>query len=324
MTAVWPEPAGWRWRDRLLYASLWAVTFPTLVGMLAFARPEWDPINHGRPILLAAAASILLAAQLMRDRFAVGVAVLALGINALWTASAFEPPARTEAHRFAQPDPVAQLKVITFNMWIHNRRIDDAIRFLQQEQADLVLLLEVPRAYRKEVEQRLGDIYPAVHSCPLMRGCDGLLLSRYPMLQASYHQRDADLPPLVYARLQLPSGRTIDVTGTHMSRPNAVRRQMREIDGMIEFLSTRSGPMVLLGDFNLTPWSSLLARLERRAGMQRHATFGGSWPAQNWYEFPVFMIDHVLTSRGAASASISYGPRLGSDHLPVIARLTLQ
>lgn len=324
MTTAWPERAGWRWRDCLLYAGLWAVTYPTLVGLLAFARPEWDPINHGRPMLVAGAALLLLAAQLMRDRFATGLAALAFGINALWIASAFEPPARTEVQRFAQTAPAAQLKIITFNMWIHNRRIDDAIRFLQREQPDVVLLLEVPRAYRTEIEQRLNDLYPAAHSCPQIRGCDGLLLSRYPMIEASYRQRDADLPPFVYARLQLPSGRALDVVGTHMARPNAVRRQAREVDGMIEFLATRGEPVVLLGDFNLTPWSSLLARLERRAGLQRHVTFGGSWPAQTWYEWPVFMIDHVLTTRGAATASISYGPRLGSDHLPVMARVTLK
>lgn len=320
------EPGAWRWRDRWRYAALWAVAYPTLVGALAFARPELDVINHGRPMLLAAAVVVQAIALSMRDRFASGLAALALSINALWIGSAITnvpAPVRTS---LALQGGRTELKVITFNMWLYNRRVDAVIAFVRREQPDIMLLLEVPRAHRAKIEAQLRDLLPSVHSCPLARGCDGLLLSRFPMSEASYHQRDGDLPPFVTARLQLPSGRAIDVIGTHMARPNAVRRQAREVEGLIESASSRQAhdtPLIMLGDFNLTPWSSLLARLERRTGLQRHATFGGSWPAQKWYERPLFMIDHVLSTRGATSGTVSFGPRLGSDHLPVIATIRL-
>lgn len=321
------KPGAWRWRDRWLYAALWAVAYPTLAGAWAFARPEFDVINHGRPMLLAGAAIVLLAAQCLRDRFATGLAALALAINAAWIGSAIAKVPAPGRAPLALQSTRTPLKVITFNMWKYNRNVDEAIAFVRREEPDLILLLEVPRAHRAKIEERLKDILPSAHSCPLPRGCDGLLLSRYPATEASYHQRDAELPPLVYARLQLASGSTIDVIGTHMARPNWVRRQAREIDGLIEFASgwnARGTPLVILGDFNLTPWSSLLARLERRAGVQRHVTLGGSWPALHWYEQPLFMIDHVLSSRGTTSGTVTFGPRLGSDHLPVTVQLRLE
>jgi endonuclease/exonuclease/phosphatase (EEP) superfamily protein YafD len=75
----------------------------------------------------------------------------------------------------------------------------------------------------------------------------------------------------------------------------------------------------------MTPWSYRMQRLLAAASLRRHATFLRSWPA-GWHAglpSPALLIDHVLTTPDIRTVSIETGPYLGSDHLPIVARLRL-
>ncbi|MFE7185262.1 endonuclease/exonuclease/phosphatase family protein [Streptomyces erythrochromogenes] len=74
--------------------------------------------------------------------------------------------------------------------------------------------------------------------------------------------------------------------------------------------------VVLLGDLNGTVDDRGLAPLTSRMAAPRRG-FALSWPAS----FPVSRIDQVL-ARGATVAEIRALPATGSDHLPVVARIT--
>ena len=103
--------------------------------------------------------------------------------------------------------------------------------------------------------------------------------------------------------------------------------QTRQIDWLIAARPAFSEPTIVAGDFNMTPWSYRLQRLLASAGLRRHATFLRSWPTDRYPQFrlpaPAFLIDHVLSTPDIKSVSIRMGPNLGSDHLPVIARVRL-
>ena len=80
---------------------------------------------------------------------------------------------------------------------------------------------------------------------------------------------------------------------------------------------------IVAGDFNLTPWSFSLAHFERQASVVRHSGILGTWSVERRYFVPLFPIDHVFSSPEIRLASIMRGPRLDSDHLPVVATLLL-
>jgi endonuclease/exonuclease/phosphatase (EEP) superfamily protein YafD len=87
--------------------------------------------------------------------------------------------------------------------------------------------------------------------------------------------------------------------------------------------------LILAGDFNLTPWSFTLRRIDRQWGLERRDQALFSWPARlgdraRWaWPIPALPLDHVYAGRAWRTISITRGPRLGSDHYPIIARLAL-
>jgi endonuclease/exonuclease/phosphatase (EEP) superfamily protein YafD len=85
--------------------------------------------------------------------------------------------------------------------------------------------------------------------------------------------------------------------------------------------------MILAGDFNSTPWSFARREDDRRFGLIRRDRAMWSWPAEfvgpHGFQapFPFLPIDHIYAGPGWATVSVSRGPRLGSDHYPLIAVL---
>jgi endonuclease/exonuclease/phosphatase (EEP) superfamily protein YafD len=98
------------------------------------------------------------------------------------------------------------------------------------------------------------------------------------------------------------------------------------IDRVGRHVEQVKGPVVVVGDFNATPWSAPVIRLVRRTGLR----FGpgaraGSFPAELggrlWPTWICIPIDLVLAGHGAAVVSRKHGPRIGSDHWPVLAEI---
>jgi len=86
-------------------------------------------------------------------------------------------------------------------------------------------------------------------------------------------------------------------------------------------------PLVLLGDFNLTPHDGAFERLLVNGGLVNAAAGSGlmtTWPASagRWAgRLPGLQIDHCLVSHGIRAESFVLGPWVGSDHRPVLVRL---
>ena len=80
-----------------------------------------------------------------------------------------------------------------------------------------------------------------------------------------------------------------------------------------------SGPVLLLGDLNLTPWSYHFQKLLRDTGLVDSARGFGiqtTWPA---FLYPLRIpVDHCLVSPNLRVTSRRVGRNLGSDHLPLL------
>ena len=115
------------------------------------------------------------------------------------------------------------------------------------------------------------------------------------------------------------------VHGIHLSWPFTPDTQKRHIDRLIAMRATISTPVIFAGDFNLTPWSYQLQRWLWASALRRHGGFLATWPTDGQFRLPMplFQIDHVVTTPDIKTISMETGPRLGSDHLPVITRLEL-
>ena len=122
-------------------------------------------------------------------------------------------------------------------------------------------------------------------------------------------------------------GTPVSVLGVHLNWPLGPRNsefRNQELNSLVALSKAQGGPLLVAGDFNLTPWSEYFSdALERSELHDASVGFGlaRSWPAQF---APVgIRIDHCLLSRHWSARSTSIGPDLGSDHLPLVADVAL-
>jgi endonuclease/exonuclease/phosphatase (EEP) superfamily protein YafD len=281
----------------------------TAVGFLAPWFPELELINHFRPFILAATIPLLVGTACTGRRWLFGSAA---SLTALTLALVLLPVAYRAP---PQPDGRADLKVVTLNLLVGNRDVESAARFLEGEQADVVLLQEADRLHAALFE-RLRGTYPHAY-CP-DRVCSLALLSRREWLDAGRQDVPPRRPLLIWARFSV-RGKPVRVVGIHMPYPFEPQRQAQHTEWLIAHLRGQAEPLVLAGDLNLTPFSWKFTRLVHEVGLETHLLAGFSWPAHRYR--PVVLLDHVLTTPGFATVAARVGPPVGSDHRPVIVEL---
>ena len=294
----------------LALVTLFVITF---AGLLAPLYAPFDLINHLRLHFLETAVALIVVFALLRARrLAMGAFVLAL-VNLVLAAPAFALTATVE-------DGEPALKVVTLNTWGANaepRRIE---AFLRRQDADLVLLLEAGETVAPMLE-RMSDVYPHRVDCMQQQLCRLALLSKREMIEPRAIFRSDASPPSIVARFEV-AGRGFTFYGVHIARPFDANSQRFDIDRLIAALRSIQGPLILAGDFNTTPWSWAMTRLTLATGMVRGRVFGATWPARRPL-FPQFLIDHVLARGGIGIVEVRNGRANGSDHLPIIAEISL-
>ena len=80
------------------------------------------------------------------------------------------------------------------------------------------------------------------------------------------------------------------------------------------------GPVVLTGDFNATHFSRILKTVLTRSHLANIGSFEGTWPTM-WPALLRVPLDHVLVSPGLPVGR-QLGPPIGSDHLPLLVRVS--
>ena len=220
----------------------------------------------------------------------------------------------------APPSAPGQIKVIELNVWRDNRHLPQIADWLASQHPDVVVLVECGPRLRDAVLQRLG-----------WRGTAGYLSStmiftpqRYTVMTRPSVARASQLT-FVNATYANESG-PFEIVATHLGWPGSQqagqRRDLRKV-----ILERPMDRMILAGDFNSTPWSFARRQDDHAFGLIRRDRAMWSWPAeftgQHGFRapFPFLPIDHVYAGPGWATVSVSRGPRLGSDHYPLIAVL---
>ena len=129
---------------------------------------------------------------------------------------------------------------------------------------------------------------------------------------------------MIWGRVHVPEHDgivPITVVGTHFALALPSRRQFQNKDSLAAFLNTIEGDVLVLGDFNATPWSHVVSDLASATNTNLVHRFLPTWPAIG--PAPQFPIDLMLVSKGIGRVSVARGDVRGSDHRPVIAMLAL-
>ena len=265
-------------------------------------------------VLLTIIATLL--ASRRRCRWAAALlpfaAISALPIYSAW-------PAEERA-----ADPADQLTVMNVNVNAANGNFDSLLNLVEQELPDLIVLVEMTAAWQSAIET-LSTLYP-YRIVVLQQDRFGIaLLSRLP-----FHDQEAvDLltTPAISARVTV-AGRSLRIIGVHLRPPvsagwAAIRNQQLVEIGRL--LGDRSEPVMIVGDFNITTYSSIFSRWLEDNELRSAATptvITISWPT--FLPLLGILIDQFIVSDSISIDGLRRGPAFGSDHYPLTATLSLR
>jgi len=295
-----------------LGASLTVLSLSLLAGLLTPLWPYLELANQFRLLWLAGTVLTAIVAAAIGARYLLRASVILIVLNAL--------PVLVSLASLPGSAASPTLTITTLNVWAGNRNIDAVVDFLSGSGSDVVVLQEVDARLEAALLPRLADVFPYVVSCA-QRNCGLMLLSRTPFVESGSQDRGGTVPPLVWAPFPGESG-PFRVVGVHLAFPFQPKFQAAQIAYLSERFAVVTEPTVLVGDFNLGPFTWKLNRLLMKTGFRRHLTFAASWPANRL--MPVVLLDNLLASAEFDAVGSRAGPHVGSDHLPLTFELSLK
>lgn len=273
----------------LLLAPTLLIAF--ILCFRAFRKPAWGALQAGLVILVLA-----------------GVALLGIEVNL--------------------PGDPKKVEVTAMSLNVHfaNRRLPKALEYIRKQQVDLLLLQENKGDGASPAKWLAGKL-----GWNLVEADEVAILSRWPLGRAEVVPSKAlQFRSLLAVEVQAPKPFT--AATVHWSSPQylrgveemrrGARRQTTDFHQTLAMISSIKGPLILGGDFNNPPhhkhMRSLSSRLENSFGARG---YGLGWTFHR--KLPLVRIDHILVGGGMKTETCHVGPSLDSDHLPLVAGLSL-
>jgi endonuclease/exonuclease/phosphatase (EEP) superfamily protein YafD len=308
-----------RWLDRVLLLCAAAVVTLNLLPL--GARWSWmlELTTHFRVQYLVVTAATLVLVALRRKWAACAVLVAAGAVSAAPVLPYLSLPIAPSAS--AQP---AVVKVLTVNVSYRQFSVRRLFEIVRNADPDVLVVQELT-PHADSVLKDFDTAFPYFHKFPA-DGPRGIgIWSRYELESAATFALGR--LPAIEARVHAPQG-SFTVIGAHLSSPMRPRRAAARNSELRE-LGVRSaaieGPLVVAGDFNITPYSPYFADWLEVSGLtdtRRGRTLAPSWPTM--VPLVGIPIDHVAVNSGFAIRSHQRLPNFESDHYGILAELTLR
>jgi endonuclease/exonuclease/phosphatase (EEP) superfamily protein YafD len=309
----------------LIYAIAIPTSLATFLGFLGTLDWRLELLDHPRPqycLILIIALTLTLLDR--RPKFSLAFAIPLL-LNLAPIAPLFLPTSHPAAS-----DPLRLLQV---NLDRHNPTPARAIDYLDRQTADFIFLQEVTPTWGHQLRSQLQR-YRVLSAIarpdsqgiallvpkPRSRSAEILTIqvihlperSRRPLLQLTVRWHSTDIAIL-----------SLHVTRSRNAGTSAWQQAEFEAAATWSAQQQRDREVVVLGDFNSTPWSQRFRRFQASARLHdSHRGFGWqpTWNA-NWLPLARIPIDLCLHSDGLATVGRRIGSPLGSDHLPLFVEL---
>ncbi|MEM6393930.1 MAG: endonuclease/exonuclease/phosphatase family protein [Planctomycetota bacterium] len=333
-----------RWSHRVLLGSGLLLSLLTIT---AFAAAWWWPlalvealrIQLGLALLVVALVQTLIPRRrLLALGWLLGTAVNACVVIPLWGPAPVGPvPPPNTDHT-----PVS---ILHLNINAGNRQLDRVAQAIEGSSADLVFIQELSPFLRDELSPRLPSYHLQTDGAERGSRGIGLYTRKTPQMVTTARlmrwHTDERGRNVIAATITTPAG-PLHVLSVHLKRPGtakAAETQSRELDAIAAWLTDlqpQDGPTrpnhharpaphaIVIGDFNMPPWSHGLQRLTASTSLQPAPT---AWRQPTWpaplpkpLQTP---IDLALHSPGVQIHTYQPLPSVGSDHLPLLVRASL-
>ncbi len=317
----------WKLFRFLFWLTLWVFN----LSLLIWYPLRWWPgdrlrlvqlLNYFMPWLLMGLMPGLFIAGLARRKWLALTLALSTGLISLNFVPLFLPrsvPALALINN-------ETLKVMSHNIWRRNGNIPAIAQTIRQEQADIVLLQEVPSPRLGALTTELAALYPHIIYSPDVQQA---IISKYhlTLLETDYKKGRVQK-----VKIDTPTG-PITVWNIHFSTPNNWDDQIYQATALAQDILATSGPLIVGGDFNTTDQSEVYRLINRQlqnAHWQAGWGFGFSFPARikpnKKIPIPLALIriDHIFYSpHFYVNKAGTLSTAGGSDHAPIIAEFIL-
>lgn len=305
----------------ILITSLSIAVFLAVVsgyfGSVAF---RLDMLAHFRLHLLILCGPVAFVALLLRVwpafwRCIVTGLIAIAGLSDLWAS-----PER--------PGGSVEVSVMAANLYQENPEPEEMKSALLSADADVLVTMETTKAVLVG-ENSLALKYP--YRLSLRTSGETLrtvIWSRYPMRNGRLLLEDLVEPTGAHAIIQVAPGVEFTILGVHLAH-NLGGNQRQQIEALDLIAESLPKPRVVVGDFNATPWSYAMRRVEELTGTRRIGGFLITWRgsftgALSGIPIPLgLQIDHALVSNQIGVLSFRKVVIPGSDHFAIAARLAL-
>jgi endonuclease/exonuclease/phosphatase (EEP) superfamily protein YafD len=303
------------WPPVLLFATLCAAA--SIGAQWGRVSPNWDLASQFAPLWLAGSAVSLVMAALFHRALRWSVAAVSL-VGLAFAGSLVLPEFLRSAGPQAPGNAPEQLKIVQFNVWHENPNPKAVLDWLDAERPDIAIIEENSARFSKALAARRGWVV----ACPR---CEVTILSHTPALSVIDGRSMIPHTPMTRAVFSDRRG-PFEVVGVHHAWPTDSEQSVEERRLADTIKTTQTDRLIVTGDFNSTPWAFARRRWDAAFGIPRRDRAISSWPARSyrrlkWLGVAFLPIDHVYAGPAWATVSIRRGPKLSSDHYPLIVTL---
>lgn len=232
----------------------------------------------------------------------------------------------------AQQGAGPTVRVLTFNINIKNDQWDAISTAIRTVKPDVATIIESSMESKEELSKRLTNFLPFVYRAS---GGGLTLFSRYPLFDPE--SKTFSNGTVLVTSLQI-NQKVVRLIAAHPFvplKPNSFKRRNALLAEMTTYLQEQSQKsLIVLGDFNLTPWSSYYSQLVRNTGL--HNTRLGFGVEPSWVEattyapYPAWLtalikipIDHIFVSQDLKVADCKAIKAANADHRMVWSDLVI-
>jgi endonuclease/exonuclease/phosphatase (EEP) superfamily protein YafD len=313
--------------------ATWVVALvPIVLTILSMWRvPYWWVRVWDYPRLqIAALLLVILAIELASARYATGSLPLLLATFACLCWQVFRiwrytpiAPRQVRATDSAPSD--RSVSIVIANVLQSNRQAEPFLRQVTAHDPDIVLAVETDGWWLEKLGP-LREHYPHQVLHPLDNTYGMLLFSKLELSDVRLQDRVSKDIPSIFTRVRLRSGRQVDLHCVHPEPPqvgNDVEQRDAELLLVAREVAKDRRPTIVCGDLNDVAWSHTTRLFQRISGLLDPRVGRGLFPTFHAdYWFARWPLDHVFHDACFRLQELRVLDHFGSDHFPVLVRLS--